>query len=111
LGDTHPDLILRGSDAGCAMDQRGCSSATLSDGRFELVQEADHPVRWPVFTGTYTGNGTRVSFVTETPLVFAGRVERLRWMLEGGNLRFEALDDDVYVEVHWESDPWVPQAS
>ena len=81
-----------------------------SDGTYTEAQEADQPVRWPVFRGTWTETlpGT-LELRTTFPPDFVGEVVVIGWARDGDDLRLRLVSpNEPFLKVHFETHPWSP---
>jgi hypothetical protein len=110
---TEDDFAAAGlNNPGANVENSGTFTWTvLADGTFTETQQSDHPVKWPVFKGTWTQTAPgEVGLRTTFPADFAGEYIVLGWERQGSALRLRLIDppDDPVLKVHFESHPWLP---
>jgi hypothetical protein len=71
-------------------ENTGHITLTLRAGRFRWVMRADHPIFNPLFTGVYSGDGKRVTFIFD-PNTADESADTLQWSFDGSSLRFKVL--------------------
>jgi hypothetical protein len=81
-----------------------------ADGTWTAVQEADVPIRWPIFRGTWTPTGPNsFDMVTTFPPDYAGDVVGITWERAGDTLRLRVPEPpDPLLPVILETHPWTP---
>lgn len=110
---TGADLKAAGlTEAAALAENAGVFTMTLGqDGTWTTSQEADVPLRWPVFRGSYVATGPN-SFrqTTDFPADFAGDVVDFTWSLEDGALALKLpAPPDPVLPVVMETRPWQRQ--
>lgn len=80
------------------------------DGTYTEVQEAERPIKWPVFRGTWSADGpSLLGLRTVFPADYEGEFIAIEWALEDGNLRLRLVSPlDPALKVHFETHPWTP---
>jgi peptide/nickel transport system substrate-binding protein len=71
-------------------ENTGTTTVYLRGGRFEFIENADHPVYSPIATG-YAGSGDRVVFDLLEPSSNALSTPSMRWTFDGHALQFTFL--------------------
>jgi hypothetical protein len=109
---TAADLAAAGfTDPGFVAENTGTFTYTFgADGTWTVAQTTTHPVRWPVFRGTYvvTGPGA-LEMKTEFPSDYAGDVVAITWTREGEGLRLKVVSpDDPVLRLNLETHQWMP---
>lgn len=109
---TAADLKAAGLPEAALAENAGVFTMTLGqDGTWTSSQEANVPLRWPIFRGSYIATGPN-SFrqTTEFPADYAGDVVDFTWAVEGGALvlKLPAPPDPV-LPVVVETHPWQRQ--
>lgn len=99
------------TDAGLISENAGTFTWTLfPDGTFIESMQADHPVRWPVFRGTWAETepgilGLRTTF----PPDYVGEYIVVRWTREADGLHVRLVEPpEPTLKVHFETHPWLP---
>lgn len=110
---TETDLKAAGITAPAGLaENAGVFTMTLGqDGTWTTSQEADVPLRWPVFRGSYIATGPD-SFrqTTDFPPDYAGDVVDFTWSTEGGALALKLpAPPDHVLPVLMETHPWQRQ--
>jgi hypothetical protein len=99
------------TDPGFVAENTGTFTTTFgADGKWTTAQTTTHPVRWPVFQGTYivTGPGA-LEMKTEFPSDYAGDVVAITWTREAEGIRFKLVSpDDPVLRLNLETHPWTP---
>jgi hypothetical protein len=110
---TADDLRASGlTDEGTLAENVGTFTMTFgADGTWSTSQEADVPLRWPVFRGTMVATGPDSFRQTTTfPADFAGDVVDFTWSIEDGALVLHVVNPpDPVLPVVTESHPWQPK--
>jgi hypothetical protein len=109
---TAEDLVAAGfTDVGAIEENTGTFTHTFaSDGTWTVAQVTTHPIRWPVFRGTYTVTGDRtIEMRTEFPPDYAGDVVTVAWTRDAEGLRLRLLTPpDPLLRINLETHPWAP---
>jgi hypothetical protein len=98
-------------DPGLIAENSGTYIFTVNaDGTFTEAQQADHPVRWPVFRGTWSETGPdSLGLRTSFPPDFEGEYIEVRWSRDGETLRLAVVSpQEPALKVHFETHPWSP---
>jgi hypothetical protein len=109
---TEADLRAGGiTGTGELSENVGTFTMTLAgDSTWTVTQDADVPIRWPVFRGRYAVTGpTMFQQRTEFPPDFAGDLVDFEWRVENGLLLLEVPNPpDHVLPVIMETHPWQP---
>ena len=110
---TADDLRAAGmTGEGELAENTGTFTMTLGgDGTWSTSQEADIPVKWPVFRGTLVATGPASFRQTTTfPADFAGDVVDFAWSIEDDALRIKVVTPpDPILPIIMETHPWQPK--
>jgi hypothetical protein len=113
---TRADAIRFGLREDRIEENTGHFTLIINEGRWELIQRADHPIQFPDNSGIYTGTGHSVVFEVQSPAVNAGTTT-CRWAFHPGSktLTFVVLavsvndgpDGTIAADrTIWQSHPW-----
>jgi hypothetical protein len=99
------------NDAGLSSENAGTFRFTVNDdGTYTEAQQAEHPVRWPVFRGTWSDEGPRtIGLRTTFPADFVGEYIVVEWSRSENVLHLRLVSpQDPVLKVHFEAYPWQP---
>jgi hypothetical protein len=109
---TEADFERAGlTNPGANDENAGTFTFTINaDGTFTETQQADHPVKWPVFRGEWTAQGTdQLQLRTTFPADFVGETIVITWETASDGLHLRLVSpDEPYLRAHFETHPWSP---
>lgn len=107
---TKDDFVEAGlTDPGLTGENSGTFTFTVNDdGTYTEAQQADHPIRWPVFRGTWSAEGPQtIGLRTTFPTDFVGEHIVLEWSRSGDVVHFRVVSPpEPALKVHFEAHPW-----
>jgi len=99
------------TNPGANEENSGTFTFTINaDRTFTETQQADHPVKWPVFRGEWTAQGAdQLQLRTTFPSDFVGETIVITWKTASDGLHLRLISpDEAYLRAHFETHPWSP---